>query len=329
MIGLHSSGGFVTTGSGTVLLKNILMQIFGLCNALYFVLSGKFALSSRFETKEDIFYYYKNKAIKLMVPIVIMMFIRTLYDFRHELGPHIFSAFCENIWGTYSSTEYWFLYALVGNILLAPFIGKALQSLDDSAFLILIGIGFIFNTLSSIGATINAAFTWTFPLMSWSIFFYLGYGIEKIINTNRYRLLSYALALASVFIIVFTLEKNIYLANIGDLSPLYFFEICGAYIFLSRIYTKSHGKLLDNIVRVSGKYSFPAYMFHMPILERVCKYIPYQHGGWFLWVIVTFVISLLAGFLLNLIILNPVTSLLSKKFLVRKAETGNNAKSQA
>lgn len=320
MVGVHANGQFVL-GDGS--LENwvhaVTNVLFLSCNGLYFFLSGKFALGSKFTDQEDIKVYYKKKLIKFLLPMLIYMFLRTLFECRHTLGGTL-SAYLKNTWNTYSGQEYWFLYVLVGNLLLAPFIGKALKHIDDRSIGLLMGILFFFNTLETIGNNIGLGFAWKFPLDGWSAYFYLGYCIERFFRTQKKRRLLYIFSIAAFLISVCQVRYGIFAANVSDLSPAYLLMVSGVFMFLTNIYKGEHSKLTERIIRFIGKYSFAAYMIHLPVLQRAATYIPdsYHLVHLLLLILVGSVGSLCIGFVLQTILVMPLVRLLEIHFLEEK-----------
>lgn len=118
-----------------------LQTIFFTGNVLFFLLSGKFNLR---EKKDDaaVKKFYYNKIRNIVVPIVIFFFIRTLYDLYpdYSLGL-VVKTFIKNFVYDYSHIEYWFMYTLVGFLLVAPFLSHAFARFSKFEKKLFVGIG--------------------------------------------------------------------------------------------------------------------------------------------------------------------------------------------
>lgn len=318
MICVHSNQRYDTgQGSPTWKVQKSLQIVFLLCNGIFYIMSGKFALNAGFDTDEDIKNYYKKKVSGLIVPIFLFMLIQTIYDCYAQQAP-IFPTYFTNVWSTYSGTHDWFLYTLVGNLLFAPFLGRALQSMGDKPFCILIGITAAFNTLTTIGTNKGLLFAWGFPISGWSLYFALGYGIERVVNTDKKRGISYIISAGALLVSFYLVIHQKWVSKISDLSPVYLLAVSGAYLFLTQIYTRSHGRVLDGFVRFIGKYSFAAYMVHMMVLRTIIPYFPGRYRYWPLIAVVTYFLSILCGFVAQFLLVRPVTAGLNRLMNRRK-----------
>ncbi len=100
-----------------MIIDNTLKTLFFSCNALFFMLSGKFAV----RLKKNYRQYLYKKIITLGIPILICFVFRTYIS-----G----GGYVENILSGFSRTDYWFLYVLLGNVLIAPLLAPAFLSLS-------------------------------------------------------------------------------------------------------------------------------------------------------------------------------------------------------
>lgn len=313
MVGVHVNARY-TPGAGTFagIMQNALKILFLSCNAFYFLLSGKFALNTHIESKEDLKNYYKKKITGLILPILFFMLVRTFHDFRYRLSPDFLLTYFRNVGCNYVQSVYWFLYILLGNLLLAPFLAKAFQNMSYYSYMVLVSIAFLFNVLVTIAANKGLEFSWTFPLQGWSAYFLLGYGIERLFDTKKKRIIGYILSLAAYVTSVFLSYRNIWACNISDLSPLYLIFISGFYVLLCGIYTKSQGCILDGIVRFVGKYSFAGYMVHIMVLDIIGPFFSLRFRTMPVLLISVIVLSLFFGALLQFLIIRPITSWLNR-----------------
>ena len=305
-------------GTGFTFMYTVLNSLFLLCNGIYFMLSGRFALSGKFDTKEDIKKYYKNKALKLIFPILVFMFFECLRECDFVFDLHLFREYFWRVWGGNNSTIYWFLYVLVGNILVAPFIGKAFKELGDRAAFLLTGLGLLFNAFVTIGENCGHPFNWGFPLAGWSAYFCLGYCVEKLADSKKKVLIAGIVSVFSLVAIISCSRNAVFVSGLTGHSPLYGLTIAGLFVVLCNVYRSGKLKAADMAVKFIGKYSFAAYMVHLPVMDKLGHFLhlsSYNIGQIFLLIAVTLPAALLLGALLQEICVSPVIRIVEKKML--------------
>lgn len=92
----------------------------------FLMISGKFAFKN---VDEDINRYYQKKFRNLIIPILVYMFIKEFHVMGYNLHKeitvysYIRSLFVSLVNG-FSYMEYWFIYQLLSDVLLVPFIRK-------------------------------------------------------------------------------------------------------------------------------------------------------------------------------------------------------------
>lgn len=291
-----------------VFMFNILNLLCLTCNGMFYMLSGKFALQERCESPKQYFWYYYKKAWGLVVPIILYMLLRYSHDANYSfLDNGFWTGFVQHILSNYSSIEYWYLYFLIGNVLLAPFIGKALQNTSNFGLCIFLIIGLFFNSMSSYMPLIGFSWSWKYPLESWSLYFYLGFVTDKIITTTKQKAVVCIAGLASIvvsLIQIYAGKAN----NIYDLAPTFTCICCMMYILLKLIRFKS--RTVKNIIFFVGKHSFGIYMVHMIVLNRVIAIRPMEENFYMEYLVTTTVIililSLIISFIFDEIIINPL-----------------------
>ena len=99
------------------------------CNGLFFMISGKFALSACCRTGADYRKYYLKRLGSIGIPVLLGMLLRSMYNVggwwpEYFLSADFLKEYIQNVLYRFSSCEYWFLYELVGFLLAAPFLGK-------------------------------------------------------------------------------------------------------------------------------------------------------------------------------------------------------------
>lgn len=82
---------------------NVMQAVFFSCNGIFFMISGRFALTSRQSYAQ---YYYK-KLITIGMPVFIFFFIRTAYIASKAEFNNLFTQYLLNLSGALGNTEYW------------------------------------------------------------------------------------------------------------------------------------------------------------------------------------------------------------------------------
>ena len=320
VISVHVIGRMSIDSKQRELFYHMGRLIFFTCNGLFYMLSGKFSLQKKFDSRECYNEYYKNRFVNLVVPIVFYMFLRYFYDCGWVINKAGFwRDFEGNVFSGYSSTEYWYLYALLGNVILAPFIGPVLQRLGKKEMQLFLLIGIIANSLATYASTFGYSWNWSYPLGGWSFYFYLGYGIDRIIETKIEKcvvvnigIISYAISLIQIYI-----GKA---PNICDLAPTFTFITCMVYILLKCI--KIENNYIQKFIFFAGRHSFGVYMVHWVIMLKVMEYLPMQSELFFVYlakiVIIIFMFSLIIGTIFDNTLLKLGKKLMSIALRIRR-----------
>lgn len=211
-----------------------LQTIFFTGNVLFFLLSGKFNLR---EKKDDaaVKKFYYNKIRNIVVPIVIFFFIRTLYDLYpdYSLGL-VVKTFIKNFVYDYSHIEYWFMYTLVGFLLVAPFLSHAFARFSKFEKKLFVGIGLGYHLVLLIVSDAGYPLGWSYLFLGFSFTFFIGGLIEDLFETKKSRC---GLALTSVLcllatMVLFHFDKT---GGLQDSSPFYTVLAIGIYIGLLQL----------------------------------------------------------------------------------------------
>lgn len=235
------------------------------CNGLFFMLSGKFALATKCESFNDYYRYYTKKILTLVIPILFYMFLRSIYDNGPGLLQISFwKTYIKNVLFDYSGTEYWFLYTIMGLILLAPFLNKMVSGLKKGEIYLFLSFCLLYNAITTYGPYFHLSFSWNFIFGVWVFYFFLGYFLEKIIDTPKKENLIILMGILCL-VITFIQEQGDYIKHIHDLAPTYTFMVCAMFFLLKKEHhTKNHPSL-DMFIIKCGRYSFAVYMVHNPV----------------------------------------------------------------
>ena len=292
-----------------------LQTIFFTGNVLFFLLSGKFNLR---EKKDDaaVKKFYYNKIRNIVVPIVIFFFIRTLYDLYpdYSLGL-VVKTFIKNFVYDYSHIEYWFMYTLVGFLLVAPFLSHAFARFSKFEKKLFVGIGLGYHLVLLIVSDAGYPLGWSYLFFGFSFTFFIGGLIEDLFETKKSRC---GLALTSVLcllatMVLFHFDKT---GGLQESSPFYTGLAIGIYIGLLQLGEKMKP---SRAVSFIAKHSFSIYLVHMMILIPLHSVIPVMEGpisflGFLGAFAIAFSLSLLLAFVLDKCVVDPAELLFDKLF---------------
>lgn len=314
----HTSGIFPTTDPIHQNLTPI-MILSEIGVAMFFFLSGKFALQKTLNTDEEYATFYFKKFLYLILPIAFYLVLYTsLKHFRSSgftfegLGTQLLAdILCKHI-----HSHFWFVFVLVGNILIAPFMAKALNGISKKIALVFIGLGLLHNTIYSYTPYFSdVEYMWTYPFAQWSIYFYIGGCYDKIITTSRDKKIVVILGVISAFIMTlkalfFSDQRHMY-----DLMPSFTFFSIMIYTLLQEINLDRWSEKTKNVIYFLGKQSFGMYLVHMMAILGVMRILPKQWAElptlpyYVINVLLTFIASVILSYMADVVILNPIQKL--------------------
>lgn len=304
-----------------------LIRLFFTGSGLFFLMSGKFALTRTYDTPAEVGKYYYKKVVTLIVPMLFYMLLRMAYDVGWEIfTPDFWKTYIRGVLGgSENSPEYWFLYILLGNTLLVPIMAQFFAKAQTWQLWLFATLGYVYNGICAYAPAINATCSWYYMFAGWTFVFYLGACLEKLIDTRKKEYILYALGALSILISMY--QKHVgYTEMIHDASPTFTLIVCSMFFLLKRVY---HGRsaLLNRAIRFIGKHSFAVYMVHMRVLWLVVEYVPFTEHFlpyMLLYILLTTVFSLLIGTILDLTIvalLKKLTARIIKLFWKNAPET--------
>lgn len=276
VICVHAFAGVSPAYAEESLAGMALSTLFFVGNGLFFMISGRFALRVCCRTGKDYRIYYLKRFGSLGIPILVGMLLRTGFNVGGWWPEYYFSVdflkeYIQNVLYNFASCEYWFLYRLVGFLVAAPFLGKMVQQATRTELLWLAGVGMLWNGLSLYLPAVGFPFAWDFPLGGCLVLFILGYAVEHIVQTEREENL--LIFLGGIGFVLTVLLKYVGLAaGADDLAPTYTVMVCGAFVWLKRLYRP--GKVLDAFVLQVGSLSMSVYLVHMIVMHSIISYIP-------------------------------------------------------
>lgn len=316
VVGVHSFATVSPTYAEGSLTGRMISTFLLLSNGLFFMISGKFALSTCFRTGEDYKKYYLKRIGSIGIPVLVGMLLRSVYNVggwwpEYYVSPEFLREYLGNVLAGFASCEYWFLYRLVGFLAAAPFLGRMLQHSGKTDLLWLVGICMFWNTLETCLPAMGYAFAWSFPLSGSLVVFVLGYALDRIVETEKEEKILLGLGCASFAVSMVLLHFG-FSEGVNSTLPTYSVMVCAMFTALKKLYRP--GKRLDAVVLKTGGLTMPVYLLHMIVLYSVLPYIP-RWPFFFRAValqLVTVLLTLILGYILDRTVLSGLQWLYRK-----------------
>lgn len=294
----------------------IFMQIILFCgNAIFMMLSGRFNLR-KCSDDDQVKGFYIRKIQTIIVPIAVFFVIRTIYDALRSgsaLDTSLAISLLKNASFGYASMEYWFVFTLVGFLVVSPFLSNSFLSLSDFQQKLFLSIGLAWNLLLSLANNLNQAFSWGYLFSGFAFSYFIGSFIEQRFDTKeKFKKWMYAGALCLLLNALAVYRGWDHGAH--DTSPLYTIFAIALYAALLSLGDRIGRSRLVSLV---AEHSFSIYLIHMMILLPLENVLPRATGlsgialHWGATAIV-FSASLVASIIIDPLIIKPAQALYAR-----------------
>lgn len=314
----------------------IVNPVLMLCNPLFFMLSGKFALIEQFNCAKDIVAFYKKKVINLCIPVLIYMIIKSFIEIAIEIHGgkmsleigNIFYIICNNILGNgFKAMDYWFIYVLFGFLLLVPFLSNIFQKLSVRSFSILILICIGFNLLKLYLPFVGIELALKFPFGEWFVYFILGVYLERLKPVNQPFKLYLIGGISCILLNVFLQYKNVS-DGVCSYAPTTILIASVCYLLFTK-YVLIKNKFLEQIILFLGKHSFSIYLVHIyctVVAERtIMMLLNVAIVNWFFVYLLTIIISIVISACIDACFVKPIQRLGIRCLHLEKEQKGTCA----
>lgn len=258
------------------LLYTVLNHIVRLGLPLFFILSS-ISLVSNIDILCNLKRYYLKKLCSLYFPF----FAWSIY--YYELSNNLLHSPMEIIinipkacWITLTQSQYyhtWYMYALLGLILLAPFLKRMLDNLSYVELFRLCGILLIAKALN----TFEIIKIGELYFGSWVIYYIFGsFFLRKESEAIYLKVIYFSIVMFIFSIYIdYYFSESVFMNNIFEYSPIMIFQVSG--IFCTFIWIDKIKKMaLPKIVKYLSKFTFQIYLAHPAIMNYM------THKLWFL-----------------------------------------------
>lgn len=239
------------------------------CNSGFFILSGYFALN--YSKERGIRSFYLTKIRNLLLPWIIYCFgiyiwdktkINTFIELKVILKNFLIDFFTGNC-----ATHFWFMYALFGMMLGAPFLALLFQSLNNKQCKIFFLIATINIVMFVLFSNFGKTFAFSFFLGGWVYIFSLGYYIRNLLNHKKICILLGIIGYAVSVIGIKYIPNYNYSTDYA--FPHIIFSAAIVVFFLDFVDIKNDR--ISKFINFLGKYTFSIYMIHYVVIY----YLPY------------------------------------------------------
>ena len=302
------------------------------CNALFFLLAGRFAFKMKLDDEKLYKKYYWKKAIGLIIPMLVYMAIKNwhvmVYHQHLDVTPISYvKHFGIALVNGFSYMEYWFLYTLIACLIAAPFLARMIQNMkkrDKKAFFV---VGMIMTTLITFIPLLGVEFRVRYFFVGHILLFCLGSMIEEIFESEKSRKILYIIGPVAELINALLITVLHYPSGYKETSPLYSYkETSPLYI----IFAISLFLFIKNVIKIPakseklilflGKHSLAVYMTHFMVIYTLRDLINLPHGvgSFMLASIIVLAVSELIGFVIDSTIIKWLQNLTIKIFKLEK-----------
>lgn len=276
VIGVHALT-VVDTGRRLGSWYVVLCQaVFFTANAIFFMLSGKFNLVRK--NSEDWRGFYVRKARGILLPVLVLFFIRTAYDMWPDLGTplHFLKTFALNTVDYFDCREYWFVFQLLSMLVVTPFLVPVVESLDQGKKKLLMVLGLLWFTASFFMTNLGYELGYFFMFGGFWFAYLVGPFVEGLLSHALHQRL---IVLAGVLAPLATLVAVLcgYSSGAFDTSPFYLITYVGLYCLLLWLGDRVVPSLRRPI-SFCARHSFTVYMIHMMVLIPLSAAVPKLYG---------------------------------------------------
>lgn len=292
------------------LAENFLYIFAMQCNAIFFMLSGKFALNKQFNEKKDYVDYYISKFITLIIPYGITSCLLVLAQSPFT-GIKKYILDCARAFINNPSSHLWFICTLIGFLLGAPFLSKMLNSMQKTELRILFSVGILWNICS---VYLIADLRLQDPVLGWFLdgwifVFIIGYLYDKIFDEKHIRwvyligvLGLVASAIGKTYLPVFEYPAS--------QSVAFIVFVIASFIFLER-HMNFTNPAVCHVIRFLAPYSYIAYIVHYFIKTKLEAILTGRGmSDSLLFVTVVFILSYLTAIIVSELLIKPIQKML-------------------
>ncbi len=243
--------------------------LFFMGNVLFFLMSGHFNLRPARE-EDSIWRFYSSKLRNIVLPALLVFLGRSLLDwYTSSSSTPLARLLARNLLSAqgYASIEYWFVYTLLGYLLVSPFVRRIFPGLSTMERRVFLVLGLAFQAYVTTFANLGHEGAFSMPISGFFFVYCLGSFADKELATDAtYRWFA-PLAAICFALSVFLIYQG-YGQHAQDTSPLFIIAALGLYAGLIRTFRNRQASPFVGLV---ARHSFSIYLVHMMVLVPLSR----------------------------------------------------------
>ena len=293
-------------------IREIIRTVTLTCNGLFFMLSGRFMLEKDYG---NIWGFYWDRIVKIGIPVFLVTTFNYIYIFG--FSPEL--AYIKNYLKLFLQAKVlgylWFVFALAGFYLAAPFLKRMFEHMPIPEKKTLIVVSFLYFLVEDLYHLERMEMVLTsYIFYSWAFYCVLGYLLDTIeLTKGQTRGL---IAAGAVGLLISSLEEFFIPgqnAFIHDYAPSMILMTVSLYLLITR-YSGFLTRRIEKAVNFVARYIFFVYRFHgftqNLIIMDILTETPAGYGMWILLTIASFLMALAMAIAAYHLIYKPLLRLL-------------------
>ncbi len=285
------------------------------CNGLFFMLSGRFLLE-RFDG--DIPAFYWKRFVKIGIPAFCagLLYYIQLHGFSLTLS--YWKDFLKAFFQVQIVGYLWFVMALAGFYLAAPFLSRMLKNLSKTELWWLLGGAVFYFLVQSLYGIFSMEPPMEAYLFSnWGFYCILGFVLDRMDLSSRQT--SGFLAAGLLGLVLIAVQEIWFTGQnpaIYTFDPSMIFLCIGIYLLVTR-FGNPVCQLLEGPINTVSRYVFFVYLFHGLTHNFIFDYLAEPgipgYGAWLLLTLLSFFMALALSIPVYHLLYRPMCRLLLKK----------------
>lgn len=296
------------------LLHTAVNTILNTCNGLFFMLSGRFILTS-YQGGPGSFYW--KRLVKIGLPVLTASIFYYIGAHGWPTDADYGKTFLWDFMQSHIAGYLWFVYALAGFYLAAPFLAVMFRHLGrrEHSWLLWVTMAYFLVQNYYQIRQFEMALT-SYPFYSWVFYCILGYMLDYLMLTRRQKM---GFLLAGGAALAYSCWEQLHPLWINpaiyNYSPTMILLCCAAYLAVTSAFSGLKGAPA-RAVNFIGRYLFFIYLFHGFTQRLLMDHLPlprHGYGWWLLFTCCSFTLALLFSIPVYHLAYVPVSRLLLHK----------------
>lgn len=275
---------FNTLSTPNWMAVNIYDSISRWCVPIFFMLSGAFLLNPKRE--ETLKVLYTKRVMKLLIPLIAWSIIYYIYTALLQSNFSL-EHFVRDFLNNETFFHLWFLYILIGLYVLIPILRMITRQASQKMLLYILLLWFIQTPLKELlNHYFHLDIYFDIPVGKYLGFFLLGYYLMTYEIPKKTRILSYILAVISLFVTIYGTYVGTF-DHEGRFYGFYYYYLRPNVIFMAIavfiLFKYSHISIAPTITKKIDGQSFGIYLVHALLLKEFTRLLHLLTGHEYLF----------------------------------------------